>query len=193
MTATRRKRDDDSSHMNSQCSDSFALDISSTSQAYSRAQKRRRTLIDALQQVSVNDVPDQILGDEVLDDNSQLSSEDDLDDGSPIIPKGSASAKNNIETHLMSDVQEAERAVMFDLVFAPPPSANPVDRKLEAMIRESLQQAAQGRPPTMTQDDMDIETSYAQPCSNKPICEPKRQRSNSMPMNYGESASMDVS
>jgi hypothetical protein len=218
MTAIRRKRDDDSSHNvnSSQCSDSLAFDASSMSQAdeyYSRRRtKRRRTIVDQLQQINLDredvDVPDQILDRVVVDDNSLTSSEageEEDDDDQP-----------DASQLLLSDVEKAQRALMLELVFGPGSgsssgggratttrtrttttpvglaslvAANPVDRKIETLIRESVQKVANGEAPLpglappVQKDDMFIEPSYTRPTTSDEFhwATRRRQRSNSLP------------
>lgn len=190
MTAIRRKRDDDSTFQsNSQCSGSLAnmdasqssmvaLDAASTVDGTEaslprRHRKRRRTnnIVDQLQLINISNgeagVPNQILEQAVADDNSQTltsssgSENDEEDDGSQILPP--------------SDLEVAHRVAMRELVFgkppAPPPS-DPVDRKIESLVRTSLENVKGGQHPlavfeanpiTESQDDMTIEPVYTRP------------------------------
>jgi hypothetical protein len=132
-----------------------------------RRRKRRRTnILDQMQQIDISNgevgVPNQILGQAVLDDNSQtLTSSDSDDDGdSQILPP--------------SDVELAERTAMRDIVFGRPlvpPPPNPVDRKIQSLVRKSLDNLQKGNHPlifeansiTESQDDMTIDTAYSRP------------------------------
>jgi hypothetical protein len=223
MTAIRRKRDDDSTfHSASQCSGSLALDASQSSMVAldastigedssmpRRRRKRRRTnILEQLQQIDISNgevgVPNQILEQAGLDDNSQtLTSSDSEDDGdSQILP--------------LSDVELAERSAMRGIVFGRPRGRsppNPVDRKLQSLVRKSLDNLQKGNHPlifeeksiTESQDDMTIDPAYSRPSDPAffdmfgrspmvgvasrfpagvplpPPFPPIRQRSNSMP------------
>lgn len=180
MTAIRRKRDDDSTfHSASQCSGSLALDASQASMVAldastigddssmpRRRRKRRRVnILEQLQQIDISNsegVPNQILEKAVADDNSQtLTSSDSEDDGdSQIIPP--------------SDVELAERSAMRDLVFGrprDPPPPNPVDRKIQLLVRKSLENVQKGAHPMIigenniasSKDDMHIDPVYTKP------------------------------
>jgi len=181
MTAIRRKRDDDSTfHSASQCSGSLVLDAShssmialdtstigdDSSRPRHRRKRRRTNILEQLQQIDISNgevgVPNQILEQAGLDDNSQtLTSSDSEDDGdSQILPP--------------SDVEVAERMAMRDIVFGRPPvppPPNPVDRKIQALVRKSLHNVQRGSHPlifesnsiTRSQDDMTIEPVYARP------------------------------
>jgi hypothetical protein len=185
--------------------------MSQADEYYSRRRtKRRRTIVDQLQQINLDredvDVPDQILDRVVVDDNSLTSSEagedDDDDDDQP-----------DASHLLLSDVEKAQRAVMLELVFGPGSSssssgglatttrtttqvglaslvaANPVDRKIETLIRESVQKVANGEAPLpglappVQKDDMFIEPSYTRPTTTDEFrwATRRRQRSNSLP------------
>jgi hypothetical protein len=209
----RRKRDDDSSfgvggnenfstcsQMSSNPSLSLALEVSSMSQAGGdsrRHSKRRRTIVDALQSISLDrseeDVPDQIVQMENDNNHSLTSSSDDSEEE---------------EQLLLSDVEKAQRAVMLELVFGnnlsitqrPEPQnhplitqSNPVDAKIESLIRESLLKAVKGENPmpttSSTQDDMTIDPSYSRASSGTDdfvFSSPRRPRSNSLPMDSVE-------
>jgi hypothetical protein len=178
-----------------------------------RRAKRRRTIVDALQSISLDhregeqdvDVPDQIVQMENDHNHSLTSSSDDND-------------SEEEEPVLLSDVEKAQRAVMLELVFGsntttattttpssiPQPQnhqqlipSNPVDAKIESMIRESLQKAVKGENPMSTtslgcaaQDDMTIDTSYNSRASSGAddfvFSSPRRPRSNSLPMDLAE-------
>jgi hypothetical protein len=185
MTAIRRKRDDDSTFQsNSQCSGSLAnMDASQSSMVAldastigtdsslprRRRKRRRTTIVDALRQIDISNgergVPNQILEHAVQDDNSQTltssESEGEDDDNSQILPP--------------SDAEVAQRIAMRELVFgrplvpAPP---DPVDRKLQALVRKSVENVKEGQHPfaleaanpiTESQDDMAIEPVYTRP------------------------------
>ena len=174
-----------------------------------RRRKRRRTnILEQLQQIDISNgevgVPNQILEQAGLDDNSQtLTSSDSEDDGdSQILP--------------LSDVELAERSAMRGIVFGRPRGRsppNPVDRKLQSLVRKSLDNLQKGNHPlifeeksiTESQDDMTIDPAYSRPSDPAffdmfgrspmvgvasrfpagvplpPPFPPIRQRSNSMP------------
>mmetsp|Transcript_56238 Transcript_56238/g.163041 ORF Transcript_56238/g.163041 Transcript_56238/m.163041 type:complete len:233 (-) Transcript_56238:57-755(-) len=231
MTAIRRKRDDDSTfHSNSQCSGSLALDASQSSlvaldgstvatdssMPRRRRKRRRTTIVDQLQQIDISNgesgVPNQILEQAVLDDNSQIScssaeSGDEEEDHAQILPP--------------SDVELAQRAVMRDLVFGRPPEPlplNPVDRKIQSLVRQSLDNVHNGQNPFQfeaneileSQDDMHIDPVYTRPTDPGFFNEfrqgasqdlpsplpPQRKRSNSLPggfsMDESGSAPMEI-
>ena len=166
-----------------------------------RARKRRRKdLLESLQNVNLStdeqsqsssiqmDVPDHILDTRSArppqDDNSQLSdtSEDE------------ESLQEDYESvELLSDAekaqQAAERACMLGLVFGKDRSQNPVDVKLQSLVRESLQKSQQQIPQpqeapfqqTITKDDMTVDTSYSRPTTELEFHRPTLQRSNSLP------------
>jgi hypothetical protein len=81
----------------------------------------------------------------------------------------------------MSGADKAQRAVMLELVFGPKPEeapADPVDAKMESLIRESLHKAVAGEP--ITQDDMTIDAAYSRASSTSEFdFIPRRPRSNS--------------
>lgn len=141
-----------------------------------RRRKRRRTIIDQLQHINISNgevgVPNQILERAVAagDDNSQTltssSGESDdegggRDDRSQIIPP--------------SDVEIAQRTTMRELVFGrrpDPASLDPVERKIQALVRQSLEAVKGGQHPlavfepnaiSESQDDMTIEPVYTRP------------------------------
>ena len=200
-----------------------ASTIATDSSVIRRRRKRRRTtIVDQLQQINISNgevgVPNQILEHVVVDDNSQTltsssgsDDEDEDNDHSQILPP--------------SDLELAQRAVMRDLVFGrpqPPPPPNPVDRKLQALVRQSLENVQTGHHPfelnriTESQDDMHIDTAYSRPTNPSffdsflvgrpgdlmpPIPQPRpvppqRKRSNSLPeglMDDLDDASMELS
>lgn len=159
-----------------------------------RHRKRRRTtILDQLQQINISNgavgVPDQILGDAAApDDNSQtLTSSSGSEDEDDEHPHEGHHRHGNHEHHRhhdpeedddhqilpLSDMEQAQRAVMREIVFGRPPDPPPpnlVDRKLQAMIRQSLQNVQQGQHPlflanniTESQDDMTIDPVYTRP------------------------------
>jgi hypothetical protein len=87
------------------------------------------------------DVPDHILGPNP-DDNSQLSASEDEEDEDISV------AAAPVEQELLSDAEKAQQVaqhvVMLELVFGRnTPATNPVDAKIETMIRELLQKSLQ--------------------------------------------------
>jgi hypothetical protein len=186
----RRKRDDDSSL--SMCSDCQAdplagVDASSLSQADSnrayRKPKRRRTIVDAFQNFNLGRSgipPEAVLGG-VADDSSLLAGAPETDDHS--LTSDSEDAQS------ISDAGIAQRAVMLELVFGQEPEAarpiDPVDAKLESLIRDSLHKAVAGEP--IAQDDMTIDTAYSRASALSEFdFIPRRPRSNSLPMEFDE-------
>jgi hypothetical protein len=183
MAAIRRKRDDDSTFQsNSICSGSLAnmdasqssmvaLDASTintdTSHPRRRRKRRRTSIVDALRQIDISNgergVPNQILEQAVLDeDNSQTltssESEDEEDYKSQILPP--------------SDAEVAQRVAMREFVFGRPMEPVPPDpmaRKLQSLVRQSVENVKDGQHPfvleaanpiTVSQDDMTIDPVY---------------------------------
>ena len=195
----RRKREvllDDSSV--SMCSDPLAIEASSLSQADSsrtsracRHPKRRRTIVDALQNISLNtSTPQEV---EIDDDCSLLA-------GGPVSGDDHSLTSDSDDEQLLTEAEKAQRQVMLELVLgggqskAQPPS-NPVDARVEEMIRESLRRAVSGDLP-FAQDDLTIDTCYSRstPSSEFEFLEPNRPRSNSLPdhNNRYDSERMDL-
>lgn len=197
-----------------------ALDTSTiatdSSFAHRRRKRRRTNIIDQLQHINISNgevgVPDQIVETNIdVDDNSQTltsSDEEDKDD----VTTGSRNNNNIVHNHhtnhceLLSDVEKAQHKIIRELVFGrpkSPPPANPVDRKLQALVRQSLQNVTKGEPPippanhiSQSQDDMTIDPAYTKgndrfsfdgyiPCQD---CG-QRQRSNSLPDDWGDGIS----
>lgn len=88
---------------------------------------------------------------------------------------------------------------MLQLVFGPDstfvPHKSPVDRKVDRLIRNSLQQAAKGGPTIFeTQDDMSLATAYNSTISSDSDLSGgavELKRSNSLPEIYN-SSQMDM-
>lgn len=133
-----------------------------------RRKRRRTTIVDQLQQINISNgemgVPNQILEQAAMDDNSQTltnssGSEDEDEDNSRILP--------------ISDMEHMQRTVMRELVFGRPPEPPPpnvVDRKIQSMVRQSLENLHHGHHPlflsnriTESQDDMTIDPVYTRP------------------------------
>ena len=196
-----------------------ASSMSAQASHSSRARKRRRkkqNILESLSSIGLTDphhsssnnsnddthhqIPHQIVkGDHGIggcfnnpDDNSQLSDEvggeyDDDDDD------------DDDDDEFLSDIEKAgknaQRAVMLELVFGKSGSTssssfhNPVDVKIEQMVRQSIRKVSQGeRPiptPTSSLDDMAVETSYTRSSSGEEFhvvpTTARRQRSNSLP------------
>jgi hypothetical protein len=178
----RRKRDDDSSL--SMCSDCQAdplagIDASSLSQADSnrayRKPKRRRTIVDAFQNFNLGrSIPQEAVLRGVADDASSLLA------GGPETDDHSLTSDSE-DDQSISDADKAQRAVMLELVFGQKPEGapvDPVDAKVESLIRESLHKAVAGEP--ITQDDMAIDAPYSRASSSSEFdFIPRRPRSNS--------------
>jgi hypothetical protein len=193
MRQLRRKRggepDDTSSFVHSMSSDpAAAVDASSlvaqAPDSLSRpVRKRRRTILESLQSFnldesssSILDVPGHILGPDP-DDNSQLSASEDEED------QDSVAAPQEFLSDAEKAQQAAQRTVMLELVFGRNMSpTNPVDAKIETMIRESLQKSSQCND-TTTKDDMTVETCYSRTNSGNgfEFVSHNRPRSNSLP------------
>ncbi len=213
MMAVRRKRDDDSTFQsNSQCSSSrggdpslanmdasqssmVALDastIATDSSVIRRRHKRRRTtIVDQLQQINISNgevgVPNQILEQAVVDDNSQTltsssGSEEEDDEHEQIhnhnYHSGHSQNHNHSQHHSHrqilppSDIELAQQAMMREFVFGKPPQSpplDPVDRKLQTLVRKSLENIQTGYHPfelnqiSASQDDMHIDPMYTRP------------------------------
>lgn len=97
------------------------------------------------------------------DDFSHLEDEDDEQTNEPAIDVG----------------QQAQRKVMFELVFGPERPSSAVDARLEDLIRNSLQQATLAS--AQTQDDMSMDTCFYCRPSIPMFHQPLRTRSNSLP------------
>jgi hypothetical protein len=168
----RRKRDDDSS-----CSSSALDSMRPVAPPKKRA---RRTILDAFQSICL------YKGEEVGDDEDADSSHAVADWGNgEDACSTSSSLDDDEDNRLLSDRQEAERKVMLELVFGPNSEIlqtpiNPVDAKLQSLIRESLQHATATDHATM--DDMTIDVVYSRMSpSETPLERVSIQRSNSLP------------
>jgi hypothetical protein len=185
----RRKRDDDSSL--SMCSDCqtdplAGIDASSLSQADSnracRKPKKRRTIVDAFQNFNLDrSIPQEAVLGGVEDDSSLLA-------GGPETDNHSLTSDSEDDKSI-SVAGRAQRAVLLQLVFgqkpAGTPPVDPVDAKVESLIRESLHKAVAGEP--FTQDDMTIDAAYSRASSTSEFdFFPRRSRSNSLPMEFDE-------
>lgn len=165
--------------MDASQSSMVALDastIATDSSVIRRRRKRRRTtIVDQLQQINISNgevgVPNQILEQAVVDDNSQtLTSSSGSEDEDEDHDRDHHHHHGRILPP--SDVELAQRAVMRELVFGRPPDLpppNPVDRQLQALVRKSLQNIQAGHHPfelnriTASQDDMHIDPVYTRP------------------------------
>ena len=174
-----------------------------TSRAECPPRKRRRTIVDALNHIAISEKPQQIPTEAVFGDDGDDSS---LIAGGPGTGDDhSLTSHSDVEDELLSDADQAQRAVLFDIALGKQAERqnDPVDTKLESMVRESMKRAAGGLPPVKrrpSRDDMTIETSYSKgnPSMNNPredfIMNPpplpfaSRKRSNSLPMEFEETA-----
>jgi hypothetical protein len=99
------------------------------------------------------------------------------------------------DEQLMSDAEQAQRKIMLELVYAAAkarasPPVNPVDAKVENLIRESMRRAALGAPLVETSaDDMTLDTCYNSTMSTmSDLSLPGvRPRSNSLPTESSQS------
>lgn len=179
-----RKRDDDSS-----CASS-AIDSMRPS---APARKRRRTILDAFQSISL------FKGGE----SGGEDDDDDADSSQAVADRGagedaystSSSLEDDEDNTLMSDREEAQRKVMLQLVFGPGSEAvaspaHSVDVKIQHLIRESLQQATAAD--YATSDDMVLDPLYTRSSSRSQASstmedQPSLPRSNSLPTFSSES------
>jgi hypothetical protein len=172
----RRKRDDDSS-----CASSAFDSI----RPVVPPKKRRRTILDAFQSIRLykGEETDKAGGDDEDANSSQAVAA--WDDGEEACSTDS-SLDDDEDNRLLSDREEVERKVMLELVFGPNSEVlqfptNPVDSKLQDLIRESLQQVSPTDHAT-THDDMTIDVVYSR---MSPIETPGERvaitRSNSLP------------
>jgi hypothetical protein len=130
--------------------------------------------VDAFQNFNLGrSIPQEAVLGGVADDSSLLAGGPETDDHS--LTSDSEDAQS------MSGADKAQRAVMLELVFGPKPEeapADPVDAKMESLIRESLHKAVAGEP--ITQDDMTIDAAYSRASSTSEFdFIPRRPRSNS--------------
>jgi hypothetical protein len=147
----RRKRDDDSS-----CASSAFDSI----RPVVPPKKRRRTILDAFNSICL------YKGEEAGGD------EEDADSSQAVANWGNAedacstdsSLDDEEDNRLLSDREEVERKVMLELVFGPNSEVlqfptNPIDAKVQELIRGSLQQVS----PTdhAIKDDMTIDVVYS--------------------------------
>jgi hypothetical protein len=181
------------------CDSSISSTIDSTravaaTTTRSQRRKRQRTLLDAFNSIRLRQQQDPAMTDYANEDadssqahmnedhvgyNSNSSLEDDDDDDRDIF---------------LSDKEEAERKVMLEIVFGPNsefvPQRNkdPVDKKLQVLIRKSLEEASNAT--SAVADDMTIDTPY----QRSSIVSPKTRRSLSMPnILEDDCSSMDTS
>jgi len=167
VPGVRRKRTEDD-----QSSGSSSDAIDSMRPVAPKPRKRRRTILSAFSSIDIGkgesggeeedaDSSQAVVDDEGYEEYSTSSSLEDEDDG---------------DMKLLSDKEQAERKVMLDMVFGPK-AKDPVDYKLQNMIRETLQKAT-AEPGS--QDDMNIDASYSR-ASSVSLGEPEMKRSNSLP------------
>lgn len=213
MTAVRRKRDDDSTFhsqstevLDASQSSMVALDastVASTTDNSSmprRRRKRRRTnLVDQLSQIQINHnggIPNQIPVAPVDDNTSQTLTSSEDEEGEEHPSHG-----------LLSDAEVVQRTLFREFVFGrppPPPPPNPVERKFQNMVRQSLEQVQKGQLPSlpnanspMTQDDMTIDPVYSRRSTavnstTTTMGRWQRQRSNSLPGDYAAGSTMEI-
>ena len=138
----------------------------------------------------------------MVDDDQALDESSLLAGGPGTGDDDNSLTSDSEDEQLMSDAEKAQRKVMLQLVYGsnkPKPRVDPVDAKVERMIRESLQKAVSTSTITpTTQDDMAIETSYNTSTPFAPALRVndfppgcngvRRQRSNSLPMELDDSA-----
>jgi hypothetical protein len=156
---------------------------------YFRRNKRRRTVIDAFNSISLQKEDSdadadssQAIAEEVEEEyycNSSASSLEDVDD-EEIDPLADETLLSDTEVSRNA----AERKVMLELVFGPE-DRDPVDRKLHQLVKKSLDRVAAGELPIETKDDMSLNTIYNSTCDSD-ITFPRDsvyelKRSNSLP------------
>jgi hypothetical protein len=166
--------------------DASSLSQADTNRAH-RKPKRRRKIVDAFQNFNLGrSIPQEAVLGRVEDVSSLLS-------GGPLSETNDLSLTSDSEDdQSISDVDKAQRAFMLELVFGKKPDEgapriDPVDAKVESLIRESLSKAVAGEP--ITQDDMTIDATYSRASSTSEFdFIPRRPRSNSLLMEFDETA-----
>ena len=184
----RRKRDDDSS-----CASSAFDSI----RPVVPPKKRRRTILDAFQSICLYKGEEAVKtgGDDEDADSSQAVAA--WDDGEEACSTDS-SLDDDEDNRLLSDREEVERKVMLELVFGPNSEVlqfptNPVDAKLQDLIRQSLQQVSPTDHAT-THDDMTIDVVYSRMSPTETPGERLAMtRSNSLPNIFASAGSAEES
>jgi hypothetical protein len=184
----RRKRDDDSS-----CASSAFDSI----RPVVPPKKRRRTILDAFQSICLykGEEADKAGGDDEDANSSQAVAA--WDDGEEACSTDS-SLDDDEDNRLLSDREEVERKVMLELVFGPNSEVlqfptNPVDVKLQELIRESLQHVSPTDHAT-THDDMTIDVVYSRMSPTETSGERVSiTRSNSLPNIFASAGSAEGS
>jgi hypothetical protein len=148
--------------------------------------KRRRRLTDAMNSMNLHRESE---GEDEDADSSQAVADDDeeadaytassLDDDDDDFSHVEDEDNDQTNEPTIGGDQQAQRKVMFELVFGPERPSSAVDARLEELIRSSLQQATLAS--TKTQDDMSMDACFycrpSIPMSHQPL----RTRSNSLP------------
>jgi hypothetical protein len=146
--------------------------------------KRRRKLTDAMKSMNLHresedddaDSSQAVADDDEEADAYTASSLDDYDDFSHVEEDEDDEQTN--EPASDSD-RQAQRKVMFELVFGPERPSSVVEARLEELVRNSLQQASLAS--AKTQDDMSMDACFYCRPSAQLTHQPLRTRSNSLP------------
>ena len=161
------------------------------------ARKRRRTILDAFQSIHIQNE------DEEDADSSQAVADIEGED----VSDSTIEDEESQEDRLLSDREEAERKVMLELVLGPAKKAkrDPVDRKVAAMVRESIKKVANDpggvvvgpaayASVSSSRDDMHIEAPYSRSSAANLPPPAALERSNSLPdMSTLDNDSMEIS
>jgi hypothetical protein len=151
------------------------------------ARKRRKTILDAFSSIHI-----QTEEEEDDADSSQAVADIDEED----VSDSTLGDDESQGERFLSDREEAERKVMLQLVLGHRKIAeaqDPVDRKVTAMVRETIKQVIVPPRPASAKDDMTIDASYNTRSSS--LMEGGTlERSNSLPdMSSLDGDSMDIS
>jgi hypothetical protein len=172
-----------------------------TSRADCPPRKRRKTIVDALNHIAITERAQQVPTEALVAEDGDSS----LIAGGPGTGDENSltSASDEEDEELLSDADKAQRAVLFELALGKhsEQQSNPVDTKLESLVRESMKRAADGLPPVKrnqpeTKDDMTLDTSYSKGTSIDDFSDSMivipRKRSNSLPMEFEDQSGMDT-
>lgn len=180
----RRKRTDEDN--NSSGSSATGIDSMRPVVPASHRRKRRRTILNAFQSISLQ----QHVGDDDEDaDSSQAVAEygaGEHSSTSSLEDDYDHAEDDDGDARFLSDREETERKVMLELVFGPGTkgtrATDPVERKLTTLIRKTMN--GESRPPSastdMSMDDTTVETAYSRSSTRS---NPRSlRRTNSLPI-----------
>lgn len=166
--------------------------------------KRRRTILNAFQSISLQNNKNKTVGDNVFPASGvefgAIEENEDADSSQAVAAIGDndydtsslEDGDNDVDDRMLSDKEKCERKVMLELVFGPGSEfsrKDPVDLKIQQLIRGSMQGMNRSTS-NQSQDDMNIEPVYSRTSpivqgvapglvSNPPLFPLKR--SNSLP------------